>query len=59
MICPNCSSTSLHGPRYGSIPGGYRRAAVMSCQSCRSVFDAYEMYGGNGRAVRRDARLAA
>lgn len=59
MYCPNCFSTNLHGPRYSSTPGGYRRNAVMSCQSCRSVFDAYEMYGGNGRAVGRHARLAA
>ncbi len=56
MHCPNCFATDLRGPRYGSVPGGYRRSAVMTCRNCRSVFDAYRLFGRDARAVRRASR---
>ena len=51
MNCPNCSSTAIHGPMAGSAPGSNRRAALMRCASCRSVFDAYEWAGSNAVAA--------
>lgn len=51
MNCPNCSSTAIHGPMAGSPPGRARRAAMMRCYGCRSVFDAYEWVGMNAAAA--------
>ena len=52
MNCPNCNANDFLGPRYGSVPGGRRRSAVVRCRACGSTFDAARM-GVRVRAARR------
>ncbi len=58
MHCPNCNSTSINGPRYGAIPGGRRRTAVMRCLSCNRTFDAYT-WPAQPADLTRNLRIAA
>jgi hypothetical protein len=38
MSCPVCNSQSFSRPRYGGIPGGRRRVAVVTCCDCSATF---------------------
>ncbi len=45
MICPRCASTTIDGPTYLKDRRGRRKAAVVTCGSCSTAFDAFEFYG--------------
>lgn len=37
LTCPRCKSTIQAAPRFGSVPGGMRRVAILNCSTCGPV----------------------